>query len=59
LGDSAAITVMLDRPVHHARARVIRVDNHGSAAYLYLTFFTTKKTVRAFDLYEPHQSFQA
>ncbi len=47
---------MLDRPVHHARARVIRVDNHGSAAYLYLAFFATKKTVRAFDLYEPHQS---
>ncbi len=53
------MTVMLDRPVHHARARVIRVDNHGSAAYLYLAFFATKKTVRAFDLYEPHQSFQA
>jgi hypothetical protein len=42
-GDSAAITGILDRPVYHARARVIRVDIHGSAAYLYLTFFTTNK----------------
>jgi len=49
---------MLDRPVHYARARVIRLDDRGSTAYLHLTFFTTKKTVRAFDLYEPHQSFQ-
>ena len=34
---------MPDRSVHHARARVFRVGNHGSAVYLYSILIYQKK----------------